>query len=111
MSNTFNPVDHIPKESSQPRKTTIDSNRKQYELTNKNSSLVSVDHRPIPSKSDDTLDEDEDDTIRSLLKSNSSSDQVTSNNDHRGGIITERPCSLTQMLLIYTQQEVDTPTN
>lgn len=85
----------------------MDSNEKQRELPSKTSSLISVNPRPIPSKSDDSLDENGDDTIQSLLKSNSSSDQLPSNNDHRNAMITKRPCSLTQMLLIYAQQEID----
>ena len=85
----------------------MDSNKKQHELPSKTSSLISVNPRPIPSKSDDSLDENGDDTIQSLLKSNSSSDQLT--NDHKTAMITKRPCSLTQMLLIYAQQEIDSP--
>jgi len=82
---------------------TIDPKSKQYEFTNKNSSLVSVDHHSVPSNSDDN--EDNNDTIRSILKSDSSLDHVTTiSNEHRS----ERQCSLTQMLLIYAQQEIET---
>jgi hypothetical protein len=98
MSNTTN------------QKSTRDPKSKQYEFTNKNSSLISVDHRSVPSDSDDTLDND-DDAIRSILKSNSSLTQVTTSHSHRNTKTTERQCSLTQMLLIYTQQEIEKLTN
>jgi hypothetical protein len=57
-------------------------------IKHKNPSLISVDHHPIPSDDDDTLDDN--DQISSTL-------DVTTN---------ERQCSLTQMLLVYAQQEV-----
>ena len=104
MSDTISPIDQILDENPQLRKTAVDSNRKQFELTNKHSSLVSVDHRPSISKSNETLDED--DTIKSLLKSNSSSNQLTSNNDHPNPVLTERLPALTQMLLIYIEEEL-----
>jgi hypothetical protein len=89
---------------------TIDPKSKQYEFTNKNSSLVSVDHHSVPSNSDDN--EDNNDTIRSILKSDSSLDHVTTiSNEHRSITTSERQCSLTQMLLIYAQQEIETSTD
>jgi hypothetical protein len=84
-----------------------------YDFTNKNlSSLLSVDHHPTPSNSDDTLDDDDNDQIRRILSSSSSTpDHVTANNDYHNITTNERQCSLTQMLLVYAQQEVETPSN
>ena len=87
---------------------TIGQKSKQYDFTNMNSSLISVDHRSVPSDSDETVNhDDDDDAIRSILKSNSSLDEVTTSNSHPN-TTTERQCSLTQMLLIYAQQELET---
>jgi hypothetical protein len=99
-------------DNSQRQTSTIDRKTKQYGFTSKISSLVSVDHRPVPSNSDDTVDdEDNDDPIRKILTSSSSLNQVTGDNDHRTTTTNERQCSLTQMLLLYAQQEVETSTN
>lgn len=76
----------------------------QYSFGNKNSSLVSVGQRPIPSNSNDTLGGD---LIKKILNSSSSLDHVSTNNGHRNTVTNERQCSLTQMLLVYAQQEVD----
>jgi hypothetical protein len=121
MSNTFSPIGKIqeenssrtPLENSQRQRTTLHPKTKHYGFTNKNSSLVSVDQRPIPSNSYDTLDDDDnnDDLIRKILDSSSSLDHVAANNDRRSTTTNERQCSLTQMLLVYAQQEVETLTN
>lgn len=77
----------------------MDLNKKARELPSKTSSLISVDGHLSSSKSDDT--------IENILKSNSSSDQLTSTKDHSNVMMTKRSCSLTQMLLIYAQQEIN----
>jgi len=124
MSNTFSLIDKIEEENpsqtsltnSQRQRTTLHPKSKHYAFTNKNSSLVSVGQRPIPSNSDDTLDDGDDDDnnvdlIRKILDSNSSLDHVATNNDRRSTTTNEHQCSLTQMLLVYAQQEVETLTN
>jgi len=117
MSNTISPIGRIqeknssqtPLENFQRQETTLHRKTEHYGFTNKSSSLVSVDHRPIPSNSDDTLDDD--DPIRKILNSDSSLDHVTANSGHRSITTNERQCSLTEMLLVYAQQEVKTLTN
>jgi hypothetical protein len=124
MSNTFSPIGKIQEENSsqtlltnsQRQRTILRPKSKHYDFTHKNSSLVSVDQRPIPSNSDDTLDDGDDDDnnvdlIRKILDSSSSLDHVATNNDRRSTTTNEHPCSLTQMLLAYAQQEVETLTN
>jgi hypothetical protein len=117
MSNTISPIDNIQEDNPlrtsmgnfQSQRTTLHPKTEQYAFINKNSSLDSVDHHPIPSNSNDTLDND--DPIRKILDSSSSLDHVASNNDQRSTSTNEPQCSLTQMLLLYAQQEVETLTN
>lgn len=81
----------------------------QYNFTNKDSSLISVRQHLVPSHSNDTLSNDY--LIKKILNSSSSLDHVSTHNDHRNTVTNERQCSLTQMLLVYAQQDVETSIN
>jgi hypothetical protein len=97
---------------SQQQRSTVHFKTNHYSLKNKNPSLISVDHHSIQSDSDDTLDDNDDNNDQISRTLNSSSTlNVTTSSHHRSITTNERPCSLTQMLLVYAQQEVETLTN
>jgi hypothetical protein len=116
MAKTISPIVNLEEktstrtlfENSQYQWKTIHPNDKHSDLINKNPSLVSVDHHLIPTNnSDDTLDK-----IKKTLNSSNTLNYTTTSNSHHRNITTnERPCSLTEMLLVYAQKDANTSTN
>jgi hypothetical protein len=89
-------------ENSQRHWNSIHPKNGHSSFINKNPSLISVDHhRSISTNSDDALD-DNDQIRRTLNSSNTLNNTVATN---------ERQCSLTEMLLVYAQQDVEASTN
>jgi hypothetical protein len=113
MAKTISPIVNLKEETStrtlfensQHQWKTIHPNDGHSDLINKNPSLVSVDHHLIPTNnSDDTLDK-----IKKTLNSSHTLNYTTASNSHHR--TNERPCSLTEMLLVYAQKDADTSTN
>lgn len=73
------------------------------DLSNKNPSLISVDHQQKQVNSDHNQ-------IREKLKLSSSLDHVTVIDDNHSVTKHERPYSFTQMLLTYAQQDLEIAT-
>ncbi|CAF3589001.1 unnamed protein product [Rotaria sordida] len=76
-----------------------------FAFTNKSPSLRSVDHQSTQSNSDHALDDN--DQTRKILNSSSTLSHITVIDDHHSTTKNEYPCSLTQMLLAYAQQDIE----
>ena len=85
------------------QQTTVHLRSGRDTLIDKNSSVVSVDHHLNLSTSNETLDQ-----IRRALKSSST---IRTIDDHHLSTENARYCSLTQMLLLYADENTDTLTN
>ncbi|CAF0758731.1 unnamed protein product [Rotaria sp. Silwood1] len=117
MLNTISSIGNIQRKN--PSQTLFQNSRHQLSIehsktgyvafTNKNLSLLSVDHHSIQSNSDHALDDnhDDNDQTRRTLNSSSTLSHVTVNDDYRRTTNNERQCSLTQMLLAYVQQDIE----
>ncbi|UJR25013.1 hypothetical protein I4U23_006374 [Adineta vaga] len=73
------------------------------------SSVISVDHHPIAVNSDDTFDNN--DSIRRVINSSSTLDYITTSIERQIPTTNVRLCSLTEMLLLYAQQDIETSKN